>query len=223
MFQSPRRKTGLICFLLVISVSTCWSAKRTAGGEDNSPDVDSITGLTGQISNVRVSTPAALQIEPLRESQRPADIDLKRMAQWAMNYLINTPRKELNYEPLFQCHPLRCPPIPTHADPVVSCDTDARMDWEWYFMREISGSQAGLEVEAAFHRRMRDYIDANGFVFSSPGAYHEGHIDRVWKKEEYIIHTWGADKDPPKPGRRLLKNKRPPVEGACPQGLPWSQ
>ena len=68
------------------------------------------------------------------------------------------------------------------------------MDWEWYFMREISGSQAGLEVEAAFHRRMRDYIDANGFVFSSPGAYHEGQIDRVWKKEEYIIHTWGATK-----------------------------
>jgi hypothetical protein len=190
MFQSPRRKTGLICFLLMLSFSTRWPAKRTAGSEDNSPDVYSITGLTGQISNVRVSTPATLQIEPLRESQHPADIDIKRMAQRARNYLINTPRKELNCAPLFHGHPLRCPPIPTHADPVVSCATDARMDWEWYFMREIAGFQEGLEVAATFHRRMRDY-DANGFVFSSPGAHHEGHIDRVWTKEEYIMHTWG--------------------------------
>ena len=179
MFQSPKRKTEQIYFLLVISVSTCWPAKGVDGGGDGTPDAYSIKGLTGQISNVRVSTPAAVQIEPLGRSQLQADIDLKRMAQWAMNYLIKTPRKEFNYEPLFQCHPLRCPPIPVHADPVVSCDTDARMDWEWYFMREISGSQEGLEVEAAFHRRMWDYIDANGFVFSSPEHFHEGQIDRV--------------------------------------------
>ena len=57
-----------------------------------------------------------------------------------MNYLICTPRPELDYEPVFQCHPLRCPPIPAGHDVVVPCDTDARMNWEWYYMREVSGS-----------------------------------------------------------------------------------
>ena len=52
-----------------------------------------------------------------------------------MNYLIETPRKHLNYEPVFQCHPLRCPPSPEGQDPVVSCDTDARLALRYYEMQ----------------------------------------------------------------------------------------
>jgi hypothetical protein len=50
---------------------------------------------------------------------------------------------------------LRCPPVPPGSDRVVACDTDACMDWEWYYMREIASSARGNEVEAAFHRRFR--------------------------------------------------------------------
>ena len=53
---------------------------------------------------------------------------MKRMAEWALHYLIATPRKELGYEPVFQCNPLGCPPVPKGQDPVVACDTDARID-----------------------------------------------------------------------------------------------
>ncbi len=194
MFPSSASQPTLLYALLLVSISTCWPVRGSDGSGDGAEDVPSIKGLTGQVSNVRIAVPAAQPIEPVPQTERPADIDLKRMAQWAMHYLIHTPRAEFNYEPVFQCHPLRCPPIPAHADPVVSCDTDSRLDWEWYFMREISGSQAGRDVEAAFHRRVRDYIDPQGFVFSSPGAYYEGQTDRVWKPEEYIFHTWGATK-----------------------------
>ena len=66
-----------------------------------------INGLTGTVTNVVVAVPAADRIHTLADSHVPQDLDLKRMAEWAMNYLIETPRKQLNYEPVFQCHPLR--------------------------------------------------------------------------------------------------------------------
>ena len=88
-----------------------------------------IQGLTGEVSQTRIAHPAADSISPLSSCEPGNDIDLKRMAHWAMNYLIRTPRKELNYEPVFQCHPLRCPPVPQGHDVVVPCDTDARLNW----------------------------------------------------------------------------------------------
>jgi hypothetical protein len=169
----------------------CESIGKGGQMNDNLPQVK---GLTGQVSDVRTSVAALTKIAPLSASHPPADIDLGRMAQWAMNYLINTPRKQLGYEPVFQCHPLRCPPVPEGQDPVVSCDTDARMDWEWYYMREVSGSEEGKDVESAFHKRMRDYIAPDGRVWSAPGAYNEANIDAKYSKQDYVIHIWGATK-----------------------------
>ena len=70
-----------------------------------------------------------------------------------MNYLIRLPRKEFDYELVFQANPMNYPPVPSGHDVVVACDTDARMNWEWHYMREISNSEAGKDVEAAFHIR----------------------------------------------------------------------
>src|SRR4026208_1557311 len=110
-----------------------------------------ISDINGAITDVTIAKPAGEQVAPLEETALSADIDLKGMAEWALNYLINTPRPELDYEPVFQCHPLKCPPPPAVHDVVVPCDTDARMNLEWYFMRDITGSDAGREVEEAFH------------------------------------------------------------------------
>ncbi len=153
--------------------------------EDKAPV---ILGLTGQIKNVKTAVPAANEIEPLSGARIPADIDLTRMAGWALNYLIETPRKNLGYEPVFQCHPLQCPPVPQGQDPVVACDTDARMDWEWYYMRDVTGSTRGAEVEAAFHQRIRQYIDADGKVWSHPGCFNEGNINA----RNAIKRTWSS-------------------------------
>ena len=153
-----------------------------------------IRGLTGHVADLTVAVPAPTSPSPLSAAAPPEDIDLKRMAQWAMNYLIRTPRKELNYEPVFQCNPMQCPPTPGGHDVVVPCDTDARMDWEWYYMREVSGSEAGREIEAAFHKRMLDYVQEDGTVLAHPGCYNEGDIHKIYSKEECAYHVWGATK-----------------------------
>ena len=146
-----------------------------------------IHGLNGTIRDVH-------ETHPHPDGAHTNDIDLQRMAGWAMHYLIHTPRADLDYEPVFQCHPLKCPPVPTGLDVVVPCDTDARMNWEWYYMREVSGSTAGQIEEAGFHRRMLSYVQDDGAVLCHPGCYNEGDINHVYTRDEYVYHVWGATK-----------------------------
>jgi len=171
------------------AITTVWTTQTIA---DDASLADGIKGVTGRIDSAAIAVPADERIQPLAGVQPPHDLDLRRMARWALNYLINTPREQYNFEPVFQCHPLEFPPIPDHRDPVVVCDTEARMEWEWYYMRDVSGSDAGRDAEAILHNRLRSYIDEHGVVLCEPGAYHEGQWDKVWTKEEYVVHTWGA-------------------------------
>jgi hypothetical protein len=173
------------------AIMICSSVDAQTQKQGNIP---AIKGLTGITSDVRVAIPSATKISLLEKTAGHADISLKRMAEWGLNYLTETPRPELGYEPVFQCHPLRCPPVPTGQDPVVACDTDARMDWEWYYMRDITGSTRGEDVEKAFHKRLKAYIDTEGRVWSHPGAYNEGNTTAKYKQEDYVIHIWGATK-----------------------------
>jgi hypothetical protein len=153
-----------------------------------------LSGLNGEIGNLRVAVAAVENVRP-RVGDRPAaDIDLQRMAAWAMNYLIRTPRPTLNYQPIFQGNLLACPPAPDGDDPVVECDTDARMEWEWYYMRDISGRTDGRDVEAAFHLRMRSFIGADGRVWAHPGCYFELDNTAVYGEADRIVHVWGAVK-----------------------------
>jgi hypothetical protein len=171
---------------------------QMAAAEDRTPPgaqppQAAIRGLTGKVSAVRIAVEAPATIAPLAAAAPQNDIDLKRMAAWAMNYLIRTPRKEFDYEPVFQCHPLRCPPVPSGHDVIVPCDTDARMNWEWYYMRAISGVAAGKEVEAGFHARLLKYVQQDGTVLASYGAFNED-IHKVYQAKDYVYHVWGATK-----------------------------
>ncbi len=189
--MNPFKATLQLMFLIAGLTMICSYAHAEMPPSQVAPN---ILGLTGSIRNVKTTAPAAEAIGLLAKSPLPADVDLKRMAAWALHYLTETPRKALGYEPVFQCHPLRCPPVPEGQDPVVACDTDARMDWEWYFMRDITGSKKGADVEAAFHKRMRDYIDPEGKVWSHPGCFNEGNIDARYDKKDFVVHIWGATK-----------------------------
>ena len=140
------------------------------------------------------------------------------MAEWALHYLINTPRPHLDYEPVFQCHPLTCPPVPDGHDVIVPCDTDARMEWEWYYMREISGSDAGRDVERAFHRRMRAYVEPDGTVLAPPGCYNEADIHARFERSDYVYHVWGCDQDPAEPVTGVCAYGRCRDEGNRPRG-----
>ena len=187
------RRAFLLGLIASGAMTACGPAgnEKPAGGQPSAP---LILGITGTVSDVRIAVEPLQKIAPLSEAVPANDIDLKRMAGWAMNYLIRTPRKEFDYEPVFQCYPLRCPPVPKGRDVVVACDTDARMNWEWYYMREVSGSDAGRDIEEAFHKRLLSYVQDDGTVIAPPGCYNEQEIDRVYSKDEYYIHIWGATK-----------------------------
>ena len=192
-----KRNLYLILISNVLLMPACFNIQsankknRPATGE---VPVVEIRGLTGKVYDIKNAVDAPLKIAELSAYLPQNDIDMVRMAQWSMNYLIRTPRKEFNYEPVFQCRLYGCPPTPAGQDPVVAADTDARMNWEWYYMRDISGSTAGLDVEKAFHQRLLDYVQDDGTVLTHPGAFNEGQTTRVWKKEEYVYHIWGATK-----------------------------
>lgn len=176
-------KKSTLCIVLIL-ILTAFSPQQPV----------QVLGLTGAVSNMHIAVKAPGSISRLSNENWSNDIDLQRMALWAMNYLIRTPRKEMNFEPVFQCYPMRCPPVPEGNDVVVACDTDVRLFWEWYFMRDISGSQSGKEVEAAFHKRILEYVQEDGTVLAHPGSYNEGDVHKIYKKEEYAFHVWGATK-----------------------------
>jgi hypothetical protein len=90
-----------------------------------------VSGVTGELSSIRYRGISATETVPLlAQSAKPRDVNLPAMADKAMNYLTHNPRKELDYEPVFQIKPLACPPAPLGHDPIVPGDTDCRMDWE---------------------------------------------------------------------------------------------
>lgn len=186
----------LRCGVIALVLALQWISHPARAADDNQAQARkiSILGLTGSVSDLQIAVPARATIAPEHLQPPSSDLDLKRMAEWALNYLIRTPRQDLGYEPVFQCYPLGCPPVPEGEDPVVACDTDARMDWEWYYMRDITGSTRGREVEAAFHRRIKEYIDPEGRVWSHPGCYNEGHTTAKYEKKDFVIHLWGATK-----------------------------
>jgi hypothetical protein len=189
MSPSPNRKPAFVPAILVCGLILGLCGPNTRGAEG-----PAIKGLTGEIDHVRTAVERPRTITALSAGMPGNDIDLKRMAQWAMSYLGRTPRKELNYEPVFQCSPLRIPVEPPGHDVVVPCDTDARLNWEWYYMRDITGSDADRDIEAGFHRRLLSYVQEDGTVLAPPGAFNETEINKVYRKEDEVIHVWGATK-----------------------------
>lgn len=183
----------IACFSALLVILFAVPIYAADSGNENIPE-ETVKGLTGKVREVTVQVPAATSVQPLSEAEQTVDIDLQRMAQWGMNYLIRSPRKEFGYEPVFQANPMNCPPIPSGHDVVVACDTDARMNWEWYYMRDVCGSRAGKDVEAAFHKRILAYVREDGTVLSHPGAYNEGDINKVYTEKDYVYHVWGATK-----------------------------
>lgn len=154
-----------------------------------------VSGLPGEVVHQNGNAPgAAGKIEPLAKTPPSKDIDLVSMATAAMNYLIKSPRKELNFEPVFQVKPLLCPPAPTGHDPIVPGDTDCRMDWEFIYMREISGSQEGLEVEKGLRNRVLGYVRQDGLAWVPPGHYMEGDVYKGAVPKGSVASTWATAK-----------------------------
>lgn len=71
-----------------------------------------VRGLTGTVSDVRIAVEAPQTIALASDAGPHEDIDLKRMADWAINYLIHTPRKEIR---LRACIPVSSIALPARA------------------------------------------------------------------------------------------------------------
>lgn len=148
-------------------------------------------GFRGQIEDVRIrrdTVPA--QVKPLAEAARPQDMDLKAVARWALHYLIENPRKELDYECRFSIMPMDLPPAPTGHDLITMGDTDCRMDWEYIYMRDICGSAEGNDVEQGVRRRILSYLRDDDLAWVP--MYHYCIADL--KDLEPAVSTWATAK-----------------------------
>jgi hypothetical protein len=117
------------------------------------------------------------------------------MAAWALRHLIHNLRPALNYEPVFFIRPLHVPPTPAGHDPIVPGDTDCRMDWEFIFMRDITGSREGIDVEKGLRQRILGYVGEDYLAWQTPGARMEGDVYKgAVVPEEKEAWPWSTSK-----------------------------
>src|SRR5580704_4789958 len=135
---------------------------------------DLLSGLPGTITNAGAQS--VEKATPLPPTYASPDANLELMAGWALQHLIHNPRPALNYEPVFYIRPLHAPPTLEGHDPIVPGDTDCRMDWEFMFMREITGSREGLDVQERLRRRILEYVSDDGLAWVTPDARMEGQV-----------------------------------------------
>jgi len=131
-----------------------------------------IAGYRGEIEafeSVAASVPA--EVKPVARSTPPADLSLTDMAARAMHYLTHNPLAEHNYECRFDIELLAYPPSmrPGTRDPYITFgDTESRMDLQFIYMREMSGSNQGREVEDAIRKRIMGYVRDGGLCWVPP-------------------------------------------------------
>jgi len=170
------------------------------------------SGLPGTITDTKVQPVGALT--PLPSGYTSPDADRRLMAAWALRHLIQNPRPALNYEPVFFIRPMHVPPTPAGHDPIVPGDTDCGMDWEFIFMRDITGSQAGLDVQKGLRKRIVGYVGDDDLAWQTPGVRIEGDVYKgAVVPEEKEAWPWSTSKI-----IRSLWWKGNPVTNMEPQG-----
>lgn len=151
------------------------------------------SGLPGTISEVAILPVGGTA--PLPAGFVSPDADFTLMGAWALRHLIHNPRPALNYEPVFFIRPLHVPPAPEGHDPIVPGDTDCRMDWEFIFMRDVTRSQDGLDVERGLRRRILGYVGDDFLAWQTPGARMEGDVYKgAAVPEEKEAWPWSTGK-----------------------------
>lgn len=93
--------------------------------------------------------------------QPESEIDLVQMAKSAMNYLIQNPRPQLNYECRFGIDLMRDKlwPADDEHEVITVGDTDLRMLIEYPYMKEMTGSDEADEVANGLWKRCMTYLD----------------------------------------------------------------
>ena len=104
------------------------------------------------------------EIELCRDLPIPeSEIDLVQMAKDALNYLVQNPRKELNYECRFGIDLMREKlwPADDEHEVITVGDTDLRMLIEYPYMKEMTASDEADETAIGLMNRCIGYLDEN--------------------------------------------------------------
>ena len=114
-----------------------------------------LAGLHGELSNVHV-VELSTSADVTRGVKLHADMDLVAMARWALRALRRNPRPNLDYECRFSQVPSWYPPCPgpNDHDPITIGDTDIRMDWEFGYMKDMTGDTSADEVARGVRKRV---------------------------------------------------------------------
>ena len=106
--------------------------------------------------------------------------NLTDMAGWAMHFLMRNPQRPLDCTCRFSISPLAFPPAPgdDELDAIMTGDTELRMELEFIYMREMSGSTDGADVETAIRNRLLSYIREDGLCWCDPRCLAEFHDRR---------------------------------------------
>lgn len=149
--------------------------------------------LPGTVTEIAIQ-PAG-DLAPLPPGYTSPDANPTLMAAWGLRHLIHNPRPALNYEPVFWVRPLHVPPTLAGHDPIVPGDTDCRMDWEFIYMRDITRSDAGRDVEKGLRQRILGYVGPDYLAWQTPGARMEGDIYKgATVPEEKEAWPWSTSK-----------------------------
>lgn len=158
-----------VCFTGLDGGQVRLATEENPVAEQTEPEFK-LQGFLGEIGQVRL-LPTTIG-ENISCGTPSPDIDLVGMARRAMHYLINNPSPERGYETRFSISPLACPPSARadQKDSTAEGDTENRMDWEFIFMREMTGVKEGNEVETTIWKRILGYIREDGLSWARPYA-----------------------------------------------------
>jgi hypothetical protein len=135
-----------------------------------------VRGFLDQVSDVKaVPRSQPTRVKPLGTTQIPPDIDLVLMAKWSLNYLAGTVTVDRDFESSYGNWPLKYPPFSMAGDDIAGGDTECRNDLAFVLMREMSGLNAGLDIQKGVRQRLLKRYHASGLFLPVSGD-----TDVIW-------------------------------------------
>jgi len=128
-------------------------------------------GIRGELSEITTTPAGGPTLTP-----NANEMDFHAIARWSMNYLENNPNPEWDYHAQFRVYPVGLPPIPPGPDPIAVGDTDCRMDWEFWNMREILGINEPTQTEKGLRQHILKYVKNDNLAWCENGAAEEGKV-----------------------------------------------
>ncbi|MCL5096800.1 MAG: glycoside hydrolase family 127 protein [Candidatus Omnitrophica bacterium] len=135
-------------------------------------DEADLSGFHGKLSRIQIAEKSQPENAAVQEGS-DSDLDLKAMAQWAMQALEKNPRPNLNYECRFSMSLLKDPPCPgpTDHDPITAGDTENRLDWEFGYMKDITGDTSADAIARGLRRRILGFLRDDGLCWVQASSF----------------------------------------------------